>query len=105
MPSDILDDVDLGRQVARDLEANFLLGNLGLRPNLHSIPPVRIVCLTFSAYFFGRPRRGPTHQAGFFFVLQAGLVCGLPFACQAIIDQVKSALGAMINHAQPQPGK
>ena len=34
--SDRLDDVDLGRQVRRDLEANFLLTNCGLCPNLHS---------------------------------------------------------------------
>jgi hypothetical protein len=34
-----LDDVDLGRQVARDLEANFLLANCGLGPDLHDIPP------------------------------------------------------------------
>jgi hypothetical protein len=37
--TDKLDDVDLGRQVARDLEANFLLTNSGLRPDLHDIPP------------------------------------------------------------------
>jgi len=30
-----LDDVDLSRQVARDLEANFLLANLRLVPDLH----------------------------------------------------------------------
>jgi hypothetical protein len=30
-----LDDVDLGRQVRGDLEANFLLTNCGLCPNLH----------------------------------------------------------------------
>ena len=68
MPLDTLDDVDLGRQVARDLKANFLLGNLGLCPNLHRIPPVKTLCL-----HSGAPRRGQTHQAGFFFVLQAGL--------------------------------
>ena len=33
--ADTLDDVDLSREVARDLETNFLLGNLRLRPNLH----------------------------------------------------------------------
>jgi len=30
-----LDDVDLGRQVRGNLEANFLLTNCGLCPNLH----------------------------------------------------------------------
>ena len=30
-----LDDVDLGRQVARDFEADFLLANLRLVPDLH----------------------------------------------------------------------
>ena len=51
-----LDDVDLGRQVRRDLEANFLLTNCGLCPNLHSFllwrynggpagPPVPITIL------------------------------------------------------------
>jgi hypothetical protein len=33
--SDRLDDVDLSRQIARDLEANFLLTYCGLHPNLH----------------------------------------------------------------------
>lgn len=33
--ADRLDDVDLCRQVARDLEANFLLTHCGLHPNLH----------------------------------------------------------------------
>ena len=32
-----LDDVDLGRQVARDLKANFLLTNLRLVPDLHNV--------------------------------------------------------------------
>jgi hypothetical protein len=32
-----LDDVDLGREVARDFEANFLLANFRLGPGLHVI--------------------------------------------------------------------
>ena len=32
-----LDDVDLGRQVAGDFEANFLLTNLRLAPNFHGV--------------------------------------------------------------------
>ncbi len=31
-----LDDVDFGWQVARDFEANFLLANFWLGPNLHN---------------------------------------------------------------------
>jgi hypothetical protein len=32
-----LDDVDLGRQIARDLEADFLLTHLRLVPNFHGV--------------------------------------------------------------------
>jgi hypothetical protein len=31
-----LDDVDLCRQIARDLEANFLFAHCGLGPDLHN---------------------------------------------------------------------
>ena len=33
----ILDQVDFGREIARDLEANFLLAHGRLRPNLHDV--------------------------------------------------------------------
>ena len=32
-----LDQVDLGRQIARDFETNFLLAYIGLRPNFHGV--------------------------------------------------------------------
>jgi hypothetical protein len=32
-----LDQVDLSGEIARDLEANFLLANFGLRPRLHGV--------------------------------------------------------------------
>jgi hypothetical protein len=35
-----LDDVDLGRQVARDLKADFLFRNLRFCPYFHGISPV-----------------------------------------------------------------
>jgi hypothetical protein len=58
-----LDDVDLGRQVARNLEANFLLTNCGLRPGLHDIPPI----YRQAALPKGAPRRGsPTEEVSLF---------------------------------------
>src|SRR5437016_996430 len=36
-----LDEVDLGRKIRRDFEADFLLADCGLRPGLHGVcPPV-----------------------------------------------------------------
>ena len=35
--SNSLDQVDLGREVARDLETNFLLANGGLCPDFHGV--------------------------------------------------------------------
>ena len=32
-----LDQVDLGRQIARDFETNFLLAYCGLRPDFHGV--------------------------------------------------------------------
>jgi hypothetical protein len=32
-----LDQVDLGRQIARDFETNFLLAHCGLRPDFHGV--------------------------------------------------------------------
>lgn len=54
-PNPTLDEVDLGRQVARDLEANFLLANFGLRPNLHDGFLHAVNCFPSC-----KPRRGPT---------------------------------------------
>ena len=34
-----LDNVDLGREVARDLKTNFLLANFRLHPGLHDVSP------------------------------------------------------------------
>ena len=36
----ILDQVDFGREIARDLEANFLLTHGRLRPNLHDVSSI-----------------------------------------------------------------
>ena len=59
-----LNDVDLGRQIARDLEAHFLLANLRRIPNLHdSFPPERHQIPLMSA-----PPRDNHWCATFFFV-------------------------------------
>ena len=52
-----LDDVDFGRQVARNFETNFLLANGWLGPNLHD----SFLHRDKLRFQLRRPRRGPTH--------------------------------------------
>ena len=58
--NDVLDDVDLGRQIARNFEADFLLTNLRLVPDLHWLSSVMARCLSS----WSAPRQGGTHRSG-----------------------------------------
>ena len=49
-----LDEVDLGRQVARNFETDFLLANSGFRPNLHSVSSKAVNCFQLAS-----PAEGP----------------------------------------------
>ncbi len=42
--SDVLDNVDLSRQVRRNFEADFLLTNGGLGPGLHDVSSRSVTC-------------------------------------------------------------
>ena len=58
-PTSSLDEVDFGREIARDLEANFLLAHGRLRPNLHGISSIITLPYLGAAFLSGVIGSGP----------------------------------------------
>ena len=75
-----LDDVDFGRQVARNFETNFLLADGRLGPDLHD----SFLHRDKLRFQLRRPRRGPTHWCRHFF-------CAAPICGSSIQSQVQAA--------------